>query len=257
MPATNLARTDTGLSPRVGLIWSPGARSTYYVSYSYAFLPSAEQLGLGTTNASLEPETAKNYEVGARWDVLPGLTFSTAVFRLERNKVKSVNPAIPGTFVQNGQQRTDGVELGLQGDVTRNWRVYGGYTYMNARVAKPFNSNTTATAASLIPAGSKVGLVPEHTLSVWNKFNLGHGWGTALGAIYQGAAYTSFLNTVRLPSFARADAALYFTFPGNKTRISLNVENVLNKKYWPTVDGDNNISVGAPLNARLTVSTHF
>ena len=257
VPATNLARTDTGLSPRVGLIWSPGARSTYYVSYSYAFLPSAEQLGLGTTNASLEPETAKNYEVGARWDVLPGLTFSTAVFRLERNKVKSVNPAIPGTFVQNGQQRTDGVELGLQGDVTRNWRVYGGYTYMNARVAKPFNSNTTATAASLIPAGSKVGLVPEHTLSVWNKFNLGHGWGTALGAIYQGAAYTSFLNTVRLPSFARADAALYFTFPGNKTRISLNVENVLNKKYWPTVDGDNNISVGAPLNARLTVSTHF
>ena len=56
---------------------------------------------------------------------------------------------------------------------------------------------------------------------------------------------------------ARADAALYYTFAGGKTRLSLNVENVFNKKYWPTVDGDNNISVGAPVNARLTLNTTF
>ncbi|MEO7727002.1 MAG: TonB-dependent receptor, partial [Burkholderiales bacterium] len=257
VPATNLARTDIGYSPRAGVIWTPNAASTYYVSYSYAFLPSAEQLGLVTTNVSLDPETAKNYEAGARWDVLPRLTFTTAVFQLERINVKSVNPVVPGTFVQTGQQRTQGVELSLQGDVTRNWLVYGGYAYMNARVAKPFNSNTTATAVSLVPAGNKVGLVPEHTLSLWNKFNLGNGWATGLGAIYQGASYTSFLNTVKLPAFVRADVALYYTFPGAKTRIALNVENIFNKKYWPTVDGDNNISVGAPVNARLTLSTAF
>ena len=69
---------------------------------------------------------------------------------------------MPGTFVQSGQQRTQGAELGLQGDVTRNWQVFGGYAYLNARVTQPFNSNTTATAASLVPAGNKVGLVPEN-----------------------------------------------------------------------------------------------
>jgi catecholate siderophore receptor len=257
VPAVNLARTDIGYSPRAGVIWTPGARSTYYISYSYAFLPSAEQLGLVTTNASLDPETATNYEVGARWDALPKLTFSAAVFRLERNNVKSINPVIPGTFVQTGQQRTQGVELGLQGNVTRNWQMYGGYAYMDGRVTKPFNSNTTATAVSLVPAGRKVGLVPEHTLSVWNKFSLGNGWGTGLGVIYQGASYTSFLNTVRLPAFARADGSLYYAFSGGKTRLALNVENIFNKKYWPTVDADNNISVGAPVNARLTLSTVF
>ena len=89
-PATNLGRTDIGYSPRAGVIWTPTARSTYYVSYSYAFLPSAEQLGLATTNAALDPEKAVNYEVGARWDVLPKLTLSTSVFQLERNNVKSV-----------------------------------------------------------------------------------------------------------------------------------------------------------------------
>ena len=61
MPATDIAHTDIGYSPRAGVIWEPDARSTYYISYSYAFLPSAEQLGLTTTNANLEPETAKNY----------------------------------------------------------------------------------------------------------------------------------------------------------------------------------------------------
>ena len=257
VPAVNLARTDIGYSPRAGLIWTPTNRQTYYVSYSYAFLPSAEQLGLVPANVNLEPETAKNYEVGARWDLLPALTLSTSVFRLERNNVKSFNPAVAGTFVQTGQQRTEGAELSLQGDVTRNWQVFGGYAYLNARVTQPFNSNTTATAVSLVPAGRKVGLVPEHTFSLWNKFNLGHGFGTGVGVIYQGASYTSFLNTVKLPSFTRADAALYYTLPGNKTRVSLNVENIFNKKYWPTVDGDNNISVGAPVNARITLSTAF
>ena len=257
VPAANLARTDIGYSPRAGVIWTPTAASTYYVSYSYAFLPSAEQLGLATTNAILDPETATNYEVGARWDLLPKLTFSTSVFLLERNNVKSVNPAVPGSFVQSGQQRTQGVELGLQGDITPKWQVYGGYAWMDARVTQPFNANTTATAVSLVPAGNKVGLVPEHTLSLWNKFDLGNGWGAGVGAIYQGASYTSFLNTVRLPAFARADAALYYTFASGKTRLSLNVENVFNKKYWPTVDGDNNISVGAPVNARLTLTTAF
>ena len=255
--ATNLARTDIGYSPRAGVIWTPTAASTYYVSYSYAFLPSAEQLGLATTNAALDPEKAVNYEVGARWDVLPQLMFSTSVFQLERNNVKSINPAVPGTFVQSGQQRTQGAELGLQGDIMSNWQIYGGYAWMNARVTQPFNSNTTATTASLVPAGNKVGLVPEHTLSLWNKFDLGNRWGTGVGIIYQGASYTSFLNTVRLPAFARADAALYYTFAGGKTRLSFNVENIFNKKYWPTVDGDNNISVGTPVNARLTLSMKF
>jgi catecholate siderophore receptor len=62
---------------------------------------------------------------------------------------------------------------------------------------------------------------------------------------------------VKLSAFARADAAVYYNFAGGKTRLQLNVENVLNKKYWPTDDGDNNISVGAPRNVRLVLLTQF
>jgi catecholate siderophore receptor len=255
-PAVDLSRTDNALSPRLGLIWTPTAAQTYYLSYSYAFLPSGEQLGLATTTADLAPEKARNYELGARWDLLPRLALSTALFRTDRDDVRVADPANPGFFVRSGQQRTEGAEVGLQGDVTSNWQVYGGYAYLDGRITKPISSGTAATPASVVPAGNKIGLVPRHTFSLWNKVNVGGGWAAGLGLIYQGESYTSFNNTVKLPAFARADAAVYYEFNKN-TRLALNVENLFDKKYFPTVDGDNNISPGAPRTTRLTLSTAF
>jgi catecholate siderophore receptor len=235
----------------------PTAMSVYYASYSYAFLPSGEQLSLATTTSDLGPETAINYEIGARWDLRPQLTLSTAIFRLDRNDVRVADPANPGTFVKSGQQRVEGVEIGIQGEVARNWLVYGGYAHMDGRITQPISSGTAATAASVVPAGNKIGLVPENTFSLWNQFKLGGGWATGLGLIYQDESFTSFNNTVTLPAFTRVDAGLYYTFTGGKTRLQLNVENLFDKKYFPTVDGDNNISPGAPRNARLTLSMGF
>lgn len=253
----DLSRTDTGWSPRAGLIWTPTAASVYYVSYSYAFLPSGEQLSLATTTADLEPEKAINYEAGARWDLLPRLTLSSAIFRLDRKDVHVTDPANPGTFVKSGRQRTEGIEIGIQGEVTRDWLVYGGYAYLDGRIKEPISGGTAATPASVVPAGTKIGLVPENTFSLWNRFNLGEGWGTGLGLIYQDESYTSFNNTVTLPAFWRVDGGVYYAFSGGKTRLQLNVENIFNKRYYPTVDGDNNIRPGAPRNARLTLSLSF
>lgn len=248
----DLARTDTAFSPRLGMIWQPNDWSSYYASYSYAFLPSGEQLSLAPNTADLAPEKAKNYEIGARWDVLPKLALSAAIFRLDRNDVRVADPANPGFFVKTGQQRTEGFELGLQGEIARNWKVFAGYANLNGRIINPIASGSTS-----VPAGNKIGLVPEHALSVWNKFALGSGWDAGLGLVYQSDSYTSFTNTVKLPAFTRADAALYYTFADGKTRLALNVENLLNRKYYPTADGDNNISPGAPRNARLTLTTSF
>ena len=254
---TDLARTENGTSPRIGAIWTPTADTTWYASYSYAFLPSAEQLGLATTTADLGPETANNMELGARWNMLPALTLSTAVFRLERNDVRVADPLRAGYFIKTGQLRTGGVEISLHGDVTRQWQVFGGYSHLNGRVTQPINSGTTASVATIIPAGNKIGLVPGNTLSLWNRYNFNAVWSVGLGLVYQSASFTSINNSVTIPAFSRADAAMYYTFAGGKTRLSLNIENLADRKYYPTVDGDNNISPGAPRNARATLSMAF
>ena len=244
----DLSRTDTEVSPRFGLTWTPTPAQTYYASYSYAFLPSGEQLGLAANTQDLAPEKAINHEIGARWDLNPDLTLSAALFRLTREDVRTADPANPGFFVQTGEQRTEGVEVGLQGRITSWWQVFAGYANLESEITK-----TTASA----PKGRKVGLVPEQMASLWNRFDLGHGWGVGLGVIHQASSYTSFTNTVKLPAFTRVDGAVYYSFPGGKTRVALNVENLSDKEYFPTAHSDNNISPGAPLNARLTLSTAF
>jgi catecholate siderophore receptor len=246
-PAVDLAHTDKKFSPRLGLIWSPTGTSTYYASYSYSFLPSAETLGLAVNTANLDPENAKNYEIGARWDLLPNLTLSTSLFRLDRNNVRNADGL--GGIVLTGQQRTDGVEVGLQGDITRNWQVYAGYAHLDSRITK-----ATAAAGNL---GHRPQLVPGNTLSLWNKLALGGNWSAGLGVVYQGASYPNADNLVTLPAFTRADGALYYAFADGKTRLALNVENLFDTKYFATADANNNISPGAPRNARLTLSTRF
>lgn len=255
-PAIDLQRTDKEFSPRLGLIWSPTPWSTYYLSYSYAFLPSGEQLGLTASTADLAPEKSTNYELGARWDVLPKLSLSLAAFRLDKDDVRSRDPSGNGLFVKTGQQRTSGVEVGLQGEITRHWQVYAGYANLNARVTKALSSGTDATATP-IPADRKIGLVPENMLSLWNRFTLGEQWGAGLGLIYQSASYASISNSVKLPGFTRVDGALYYAIKGTQSRLALNVENLLDKNYYPTADGDNNITPGAPRTLRLTLNTAF
>ena len=68
-----------------------------YGSYSLAYLPRAgEQLSsLSLTNQALDPEEFRNYEVGAKWDVRPALSFTAAVYRLDRGNVVVPDPDDP------------------------------------------------------------------------------------------------------------------------------------------------------------------
>jgi len=62
---------------------------------------------------------------------------------------------------------------------------------------------------------------------------------------------------VKPPGFTPADGAIYYALADGKTRLALNLENLFDNKYFPTVDGDNNISSGAPRAVRVTLNTLF
>ena len=77
-----------------------------------------------------------------------------------------------------------------------------------------------------------------------------------LGVIHQTDVYTSISNAVKLPSFTRADAALFVRLH-ERLEAQLNVENVFDKDYFPTSHGDNNILPGAPRSVRVGLRTSF
>ncbi len=248
----DLRRTDTAVSPRAGLIYQPNDVSSYYASYSYAFIPSGETLSLAANNAELEPEKAKNWEVGGKWDISSKLAATAALFRLDRANVKAVDPANPTRLQLSGLQRTEGLEVGLQGQLTPSWQVYAGYANLDARVEK-----TTGSGTSAVPAGNVVALVPKQAISMWNRVELGSGWAVGLGLVHQSSVYANTAsNAVTLPAFSRADGAVYYQFD-SKTRLALNVENLFDRRYYATAGGDNNIIVGTPRSAMLTLSSRF
>ena len=100
---------------------------------------------------------------------------------------------------------------------------------------------------------------PRQQFSLWNRYDVSRRLGFGLGVIHQAGQYASIRTTAattRLPAFTRVDAAVFYRV-NDAVDLQLNVENLLDATYFPDAHNNNNISTGAPLNARLTLSTRF
>lgn len=246
---TAVSRTDNLWSPRVGLVLKPVPEASLYASWSKSFLPqSGDQfLTFDATNATLEPEAFDNYELGAKWDIKSGLSLAAAVYRLDRTNTRATNPIAGGPPLQTGGQRTEGYEISLVGKVTPQWQTAMSFAHTKAVI-----SATTSAA----PAGRAVGQVPRNQLSLWNRYDFTDRIGAGIGISHQSSQFASISNLTRLPAYTRVDAALFFKLT-DRFSAQLNVENIGNVTYFPNAHNDNNISTGAPRNARLTITTKF
>ncbi|MEO7712596.1 MAG: TonB-dependent siderophore receptor [Gemmatimonadaceae bacterium] len=244
---TDLQRDDQLVSPRAGLVFKPVSEVSLYGSFGVSHLPSAgdQFSSLTATTRSLAPERFRNYEVGAKWDVLPRLMLTSALYRLDRTNSSAPDPLQTGVIVQTGAQRSTGAEFGLTGEVTSAWQIAGGFATQRAEI-------TSTTSAA--PAGRSVPLVPRRTLSLWNRYQVTSAAGVGLGVVRQASMFASIDNTVTLPAFTRVDGALFVTATPH-VRLQLNVENLFDRRYYATSHGNNNILPGAPRSLKLSVTT--
>jgi catecholate siderophore receptor len=244
-----LRRIDRLVSPRTGVIFKPITAISLYGNYSVAYLPSAgdQFSSLTTITQQVKPEKFTNYEAGAKWDVRRNLFLTTALYRQDRTNTRANDPNDPTRIVQTGSQRTNGFELGLSGNVTRKWVMAGGYAFQNAFVT----SDTTAARA-----GAQVAQVPHHTFSLWNNYKIINRLGVGLGIVHRADMFAAIDNTVVLPGYTRADAAVFF-FISEKWRLQANFQNLFDKKYYQNADNNNNISPGSPRGARVALVARF
>ena len=242
-----LERTDGIVSPRAGLVLKPVDALSVYGSYSVSALPgSGDQFtALSTTTQMLEPERFTNREAGIKWEPTPELALSAAYYALERSNTSAPDPNDPSKVVQSGAQRTAGLELGVSGNVTPKWQVAGGLAAQSARI-------TSRTSAAKV--GATVPLVPRTTASLWNRYQLAPRLGAGLGVVHQAKMYAAIDNAVTLPAFTRLDGAAFVTLTRG-VKAQLNVENLMNSRYYATSHGNNNIMPGAARTVRVSVSS--
>ena len=135
----------------------------------------------------------------------------------------------------------------MLGSIVPKWTASLGYAYQNAYIS----SATTAARA-----GATVAQVPKHNFSFWNKIELRPKLSVGLGVVQRSDIFATVDNTVTLPGYTRADAALFYTVNDN-WRLQVNVENLFGQHYYFNADSNTNISPGAPRSIRVGMTTRF
>jgi catecholate siderophore receptor len=254
-PSNSANVNDQFISPRVGLVYKPIEPVSLYTNYSLSYLPrTGEQLtSLTSSIKSFDPEKFTNIEAGIKYDLLQSFSISSSIYRLERSKMAITDPSNSSNTIIVDGQVTKGFELGVAGKLFDSYSMYGGYTYQNAEITK--NQGGSAPISS----GTPLGHVPEHTFSLWNKYELNETWSAALGVVSRSDMYAATPTTstaVKLPGYARLDAAIYANI-NKQTKLQLNIENLLDKTYYQSAHNNNNIMYGYPLTARATLTYSF
>jgi Outer membrane receptor for monomeric catechols len=273
-PGTEFRNADTLFSYRVGLVYKPVEAVSLYVAYGNSQTPSKTAVNgsCNDTSCNVDPESAKNYEIGIKAQVLDGLLLTAAAFRNERDKyrVTSNDPALPEQ-VLDGHSRVDGIALGASGQITPAWQITANYTYLKSKLLQsvsdfclenPGSTGCNNSAANPDPGrDTLLTQTPKHSGSLFTTYTLPFGLTIGYGATYQGSF--SF-NTPTLTNLivSRSDdylihnAYVSYDFTPNLSA-QINVKNIGDKLYFTRIRNNGWATPGDGRAAVLTVTARM
>lgn len=243
------------LLPNAALIYKPQPDTTVYASYSKGLSAGGTAPWFVTTNrnAILAPTLSRQLELGIKHD-WQGMSFSAALFQI-RQAYQYARPEDGGfTYVQQGQQKNTGLELGASGWATSKLQLQASVAAIRARVEDSGTDAYEGHQAINVPK-LRTALHAEYTLPVPGLALLG-------GARYSASKYASQAGNVEVGGYTVFDLGSRYrtAIGGYDTVLRLTVDNLFDKRYWrDTGDylGDNYLFQGAPRTARLSASVSF
>ncbi|MCI0733023.1 MAG: TonB-dependent siderophore receptor [Methylococcaceae bacterium] len=254
--SNDLENTARIFNPRAALLWQPADWQSYYFSWGTSFNPSAETFNLSTATANLDPERNQNFEIGAKLDFFDGrLSATGALFRLEKTNARTTDPNDPNLNILAGEQRTDGFELGLFGELLPDWNVSATYAFLDADVVKSNTVQTGTVSGDRISLqGKKPINVPKNSGVVWTTYNITPEWEIGGGVFFSSSRFTDSANEVTLPGYARVDATL--AYHHRYFDVQANVFNLLDKEYFES--GQSRTALpGVPVSGQITLRIKY
>jgi catecholate siderophore receptor len=239
-------------SPRAALVFKPTPTQSYYFSYGTSFDPSAEALTLTTKTAGLGPVKATSYEIGAKTAWLNGgLTLTGALFHTEVDNAQTNDPDNPTITVLNGDQRVQGLELGVTGHLTQSWEITAGYTYLDGR---------TIESGTAVDVGKVMPNTAHNALNIWTEYYLTKDWEVGAGVNWLSKRFADSAETATVPSYVVWNAMASYDVTRNLS-MQLNGYNLFNRFYYDalyyTSPAENHIIPGAGRSVALTLRMKF
>lgn len=233
-PASRVSRSDSLWSHRAGLLWQPSPTQSYHASWGTSFNTSGDTYQYDAGTAQSGPESSRNLELGARIDAADGrLTTRAALFHStkynERNRdADSVNAC---NYVLSGERHAAGVEFDLSGRIGSAWEVWGSYAWIPvARV------DASSGAAGTEAVGSRPGLTPRHSGSIWTAYKVDARWRVGAGLNARSSDRPTGLagnSPVAAPRFVTAD--LLAEYRRGDLQYKFNLTNLTNEHTAETL----------------------
>lgn len=242
-----VSRVDRMLSGRAGVVFKPMSQGAIYASYGTSLNPSLEGLSYNTATTVIDPEKTYTLEAGSKWDFFSGrVLLSGAVFRVEKFNARV--PGLPNEPAQvlEGKQRVDGIELSVEGSLTKAWNVLAGYTLLDSATVESRNSSEL---------GKALVNTPRNSFNLWSTYTLRNGFHFGGGARFVDRRFGNTINTRFVDAYWTFD--LMASYPISRhLDLKLNIYNLSDKFYFDRIGGGH-IVPGPGRSAMLSTSFRF
>ncbi|MCU4431138.1 TonB-dependent siderophore receptor [Acinetobacter pittii] len=242
-----MSYSESKVSPYVGLTYNFTPEYTGYMSYTSIFRP---QTGIDKdTNQALKPIDGKSYEMGVKSSWLDDrLTGTLSVFKTEQNNypLRSSDGNPLNRKVPTSDLESQGVEVGLSGQITDNVNLSFGYAQFsikdtkNGGEARTYNPNQT------------LNLLTTYTPPVLPKLKVGAGlqWQDGI-KLYD----SNVNNTIKQDAYALVNLMASYEVNDHIT-LQANGNNIFDKKYLNSFP-DGQAFYGAPANYTVAVKFKY
>jgi iron complex outermembrane receptor protein len=253
-------RNDDGFSPRVGILYQPVNELSLYGNWTTSF---GANNGVSATGGTFAPQIGEQFEAGIKTSLFDDRFLATlAYYYLTKDNLLTpdLSTADLTDSIAIGQQRSQGIELDMTGQITDALSLIGSYAYTDARVTKDDSGFQ----------GKQLSNVPENAGSLWVKYDFsGHktlnGFSVGLGTVAAGQREGNIDNSFQLPGYVRVDAFAAYKWNIKQARVTaqFNIRNLLDKQYYESTDPDNyvapalGVAPGAPLMAIGSLRVEF
>jgi len=235
--------SQNALSPKFGLVYQViPSKISLFANYMNGFRNLAPVVQpLPDIDGTFKPQQANQFESGVKMELFNRKLFLTAsyynihVANITRPESVEREGTVYNITVQNGEQRSKGVEVELQANPVPGLSVVAGYAYNDSRNEK---TNPTLDGRRVVGSG------PAHLGNAWASYTQPSGklagFGIGMGVNYASENIVTNNSTTGqfiLPEYTILNATVYYQ--AKLFRIGLKGDNLANTRYykgWTTIE---------------------
>lgn len=228
---------QNAVSPKLGLVYQilPDRISIFgnYLNGFANVAPIIQPAGSGVSG-DLKPQHANQYEGGIKTDLFNGkLSFTASYYDISvTNMTRTEEVIVDGksyiVTVQNGTQKSKGVEFELIANPIEGLNIIAGYSYNDSKLTK----STTALEGRRPASAGPAALINSWVSYAIQKGQLkGLGLGTGINHIGRHLTGNSAVTGVFfLPAYTLITSTIFYDRP--RYRIGVKVDNLTDERYF-------------------------